>query len=205
MLCPNDKTEMNPAEIVSHYGQVIRLDQCPKCGGLWFDKSELYRAKLDQAEKIENVDAELLTDPTVMQTPRLLCPREGTELIRFDDQYFPSGIIVAKCPVCEGFWLNRGEFTKYQNARRAANMPKKEVIISDTPSKIEEDMQRILTDYESNKGSNTLARLGSFLSTPVDTVTLKPAASGETASAAERTIGTAMSMLMLVLRLFLRV
>ncbi|MBN1368250.1 MAG: zf-TFIIB domain-containing protein [Dehalococcoidales bacterium] len=195
---------MTPVEIVSHYGQRITLDQCPECGGLWFDKFELYRAKLDQADKLENIDSARLTNPTLMKNYRLLCPRDRAELIRFDDKYFPSGIIVAKCPVCEGFWLNRGEFTKYQKARRASKQPR-EVIITESNAQLEEKMQRILADYQSNKGSDTLARLGNFLSTPVDTVTMKPVASGDTASAAERTISTAMSVLMLALRLFLRV
>ena len=143
-----------------------------------------------------------------MPNSKLCCPKDKTELIRFNDSYFPSGIIVAKCPVCDGFWLNRGEFTKYQKARQAAKQPR-EVIISESNTKLDKDMQRILAEHQNSNTNDTLTRLGKFLSTPVDTVTMGPDGSvGESAgaaSAAERTISSAMSILMLVLRLFLRV
>jgi Zn-finger nucleic acid-binding protein len=208
MLCPNENIQMVPVKIEAHYGQIILLDQCPQCGGLWFDKLELYRAKLDQAEKIEKLDAALLNNTTVMQNSKLICPQDRMELIRFNDSYFPQGIIVAKCPVCDGFWLNRGEFTKYQKARLAAKQPR-EVIISESNAKLNEDMQRILAQYQTGNSTDSLTRLSKFLSTPMDTVTLRPdgsvTESAGAASAAERTISTATSILMLVLRLFLRV
>jgi uncharacterized protein len=204
MLCPNDNVEMVPVQISSHYGQVISLDQCPQCGGLWFDKFELTRAKLDQAEKIEKLDAALLTNLTAMQSAKLFCPKDRKELIRFNDTYFPSGIIVAKCPVCDGFWLNRGEFSKYQKTRQALKQPR-EVIISESDTKLDNQMQRILAEHQNGNTNDTLTRLSKFLSTPVDPVNMKPEGSAAEASAAGRTIGNAMSILMLVLRLFLRV
>ncbi len=209
MLCPNDSTEMFPVKIESHYGQVIVLDQCQKCGGIWFDKLELTRARLDQAAKIEQVNTALLVNPTQLNNSRLLCPHDRNILTQFDDKYFPQGIIVAKCPACEGFWLNRGEFARYQNARQIMKQPK-EIVISE--NKFDNDIQRILAQYQSGNSSDTLARLGKFLSTPVDvpmkTVTMKPDGSVEESEAStgvQQTIGTAFNILMLVMRLFLRV
>lgn len=204
MLCPNDNVEMVPVQVSSHYGQVIVLDQCPRCGGLWFDKFELTRAKLDQAEKIEKLDAALLTEMTVMQNTKLLCPKDREELVRFNDSYFPSGIIVARCPVCDGFWLNRGEFTRYQKARQAVKQPR-EVIISESDNKLDNQMQRILDEYKSNNATGSIARLGKFLNTPVDTIDMKAEGADNTSAAAGRAIGSAFNILMLVLRLFLRV
>lgn len=204
MFCPNDNVEMVPVQTSSHYGQVIVLDQCPHCGGLWFDKFELTRAKLDQAEKIEKLDAGLLTEMTAMQNTKLLCPVDRKELVRFNDSYFPSGIIVAKCPVCDGFWLNRGEFTKYQKARQAVKQPR-EVIITESDNKLDSQMQRILDEYKSDNSTGSIARLGKFLNTPVDTIDMKAEGADSTSAAAGRTIGSAFNILMLVLRLFLRV
>ena len=37
--CPLDGTEMRQHEFMEHTG--IKIDQCPKCQGIWLDKSEL--------------------------------------------------------------------------------------------------------------------------------------------------------------------
>ncbi len=203
MLCPNDNVEMSPVKIESHYGQPIIIDQCKKCGGIWFDNFELSRAKLGEAVKIEQLNAALLASPTVIQNSKLLCPRDKRELARFNDAYFPKDIIVARCPVCEGFWLNRGEFTKYQQSRSELKQPK-EIIISNSGTKSDEAIQRILEQYQSGSSTDTLTRLGKFLSTPVDNMTLRPEESAEVSPAVDRTINIALNVLMLVLRFFLR-
>ncbi len=209
MLCPNDNIEMIPVKIESHYGQVIILDQCKQCGGIWFDKFELSRARLDQSNKIEQLDSALLSSPTLISSSKLLCPRDHASLVPFNDAYFPRGIIIAKCTVCEGFWLNRGEFTKYQRARLAAKQPR-EVTVSNTNNQIDDKLLKILAQYESGNSTRTLERLSKFLSTPVDkpveVVTLNPDGtidkSEEIASSAEQAVSTGISILMMVLRLF---
>ena len=118
MICPNDAVEMHPAKVLSHYGQPIILDQCEKCGGIWFDESELFRAKRGEAEKIELLDAEALRTSSQIETSPLLCPRDRAKLYRFTDKHFPDTIILVRCPTCHGVWLNRGEFTRYQKLRQ---------------------------------------------------------------------------------------
>ena len=59
MICPNDNIEMHQVRIESYYGQPIFLEQCENCGGIWFDESELYRAKQGEANKIELLDPEI--------------------------------------------------------------------------------------------------------------------------------------------------
>ena len=56
MLCPNDNTEMRQVKILSQYGGPVFVDQCEKCGGIWFDESELFRAGQGEAERIEAVN-----------------------------------------------------------------------------------------------------------------------------------------------------
>jgi Zn-finger nucleic acid-binding protein len=51
MLCPNENIEMRQVKVESHYGQPVILDQCPECGGIWFDKMELYQVKQGEQRK----------------------------------------------------------------------------------------------------------------------------------------------------------
>ena len=44
---------MKNVKTVAHYGRPLILDQCEKCGGLWFDRMELFETKHGEAEKIE--------------------------------------------------------------------------------------------------------------------------------------------------------
>jgi Zn-finger nucleic acid-binding protein len=124
MLCPNDRTEMHQVKIVSHYGGPIFVDQCEKCGGIWFGESELFRAKQGEAEKIEALNAEILRTPSTIENSNLICPRDQTAMNRFTDKYFPQDIVLVRCPSCHGIWINRGTFTKYQQFRQKL-MPKK--------------------------------------------------------------------------------
>ena len=124
MLCPNDNNGMYQVKIVSHYGGPIFVDQCEKCGGIWFDESELYRAKQGEADKIEALNTEMLRTPSVIENSTLFCPRDQTAMNRFTDKYFPQDIVLVRCPSCHGIWVNRGTFTKYQQFRQKL-MPKK--------------------------------------------------------------------------------
>ena len=124
MLCPNDSTEMHQVTIVSHYGGPIFVDQCEKCGGIWFDESELFRAKQGEAEKIEALNTEMLRTPSTIENSTLICPRDQTAMNRFTDKHFPQDIVLVRCPSCHGIWINRGMFTKYQQFRQKL-MPKK--------------------------------------------------------------------------------
>ena len=115
---------MHEVKVVSHYGQPIIVDQCERCGGIWFDESGLFRAKQGEAEKIEALNTEMLRTPSVIENSTLFCPRDQGAMQRFTDKYFPQDIILVRCPSCHGIWLNRGTFTKYQQFREKL-MPKK--------------------------------------------------------------------------------
>jgi len=115
---------MHEVKIVSHYGQPIIVDQCEKCGGIWFDESGLFRAKQGEAEKIEVLNTEILRTPSTIENSSLICPRDQTTMHRFTDKYFPQDIVLVRCLSCHGIWINRGTFTKYQQFRQKL-MPKK--------------------------------------------------------------------------------
>jgi Zn-finger nucleic acid-binding protein len=202
MKCPNDSAEMHQVQITANYGQPLFLDQCDTCGGLWFDEAELYRARQGEAEKVDQVDTYILTASTPVMNQVHCCPRDGTKLTRFTDPNFPAGIFVERCPACNGFWLNRGEFTKFQHARQEMLRPKEP-----TPDdiKLKEQIDTILADHQSQGGSDVLKRLTGFLTTPIEpksTLSLGSFGSNDDSSQAGNTVGTILNVVTTLLRLF---
>ena len=196
MVCPNDKADMHQVKVQSHYGQPIILEQCNKCGGLWFDKFELHRIKLGESEKIEILDSISLWIPSNIQNPELVCPKDQAKLVRFNDPYFPRGIIVERCPICDGFWLNRGEFSKYQQIRQEMKVPKQK---STEETKFEKDIKEILAAYQDEGNTSALGRLGKFLSTHIDETTLQPLNPEEMSPEEERAYNNILNVLTTVL------
>jgi Zn-finger nucleic acid-binding protein len=164
MLCPADKTEMRQVKIISNYGLPIVLDQCGRCGGIWFDEAELFRAKQGEAEKIEPVNTDILRSPSIIENPKLICPRDQTVLYQFTDKYFPKDIILERCPTCKGIWLNRGQFAEYQKFRQQIQLPDEK---SPEYKKLEERIKHLLEAYHSGSSNETLKNLGEFLNSPV--------------------------------------
>jgi Zn-finger nucleic acid-binding protein len=199
MFCPNDNTEMHQVQVSSHYGQPIFLDQCGKCGGIWFDQSELYRSRQGEAEKVESLDSTTLWSPSETENVDLKCPRDRAVLIKFSDKYFPQGIIVARCTLCDGFWLNRGEFTKYQKGR--PDLQQVQVIRPDE-LQVQEKVARILEQYNAGKTNNVLGRVGHFLSTPLDEQTLQPLEPGKLSQGEQNAYKTIMNVLTSLLSFF---
>ncbi len=205
MLCPNENREMQPVKAESHYGQTVVLDQCPGCGGIWFDSFELYMAKQGQADKIELLDVDSLQSSSAIQKSDLLCPRDQSKLVHFSDPVFPKDLILARCPVCGGFWLNRGEFTKYQHyrqERQEANKPK-EILIED--GKFERDVARVWQENQTKDPTEMLGKLGSFLSTPVDTLSWRPLEPEKLSDKEKTAYSLITTALSLILRFFVRI
>jgi len=165
MLCPNDSTEMHQVKIVGHYGGPIFVDQCEKCGGIWFDEAELFRAKQGEAGRIEALNAGILRTPTTIENSELICPGDESAMHQFADGYFPQDIVLVRCPLCHGIWLNRGMFAKYQQFRQELMSSKK---ISLQDKELEERVGQLVESYESGRSTETLRGLGEFFSSPID-------------------------------------
>jgi Zn-finger nucleic acid-binding protein len=107
-------------------GRAIVLDQCPSCGGIWFDQWELYQTNDSEVENLDPVDTKALraTVPLSEKTP--LCPKCNGTLFKFTDPLLPSDAHILRCPSCKGLWLNRGEFRKFKKLRkeRLSSQPK---------------------------------------------------------------------------------
>jgi Zn-finger nucleic acid-binding protein len=193
---------MHQVQITANYGQPLFLDQCDCCGGIWFDESELYRARQGEADKVDLLDTYILTKSTPIVNPVHCCPKDGTNLVRFTDPNFPAGIFVERCPTCNGFWLNRGEFSKFQHARQELLRPKEP---STEDKKLQEQVQLILAEYQADRNNSTISRLQSFLTEPLDVKGILPLNSQDSdadSSNAGNTISAVLNVLTTLLRLF---
>ena len=200
MNCPNENVEMKQVKVESHYGQTLILDQCPKCGGIWFDHLELYSVKQGQAEKIDGIRTDTLRTSSLIEKSDLFCPVDSRTLVNFQDPYFPKDIILARCPACRGFWLNRGEFIKYQDFRQSLKQIRE---TSEADEKLGQDIQRILDEQKTGDAVVTLGNLGKFLSTPMDSTTWQPLEPDKLSEKEKSTIDIALNILMVLLRFFI--
>ena len=53
MPCPKDQTAMRERERESGAGEVVVMDVCPKCGGIWLDKGELEKLTVAESRYYE--------------------------------------------------------------------------------------------------------------------------------------------------------
>ncbi len=113
MKCPNCNIPTKEVYTRSDYGLVIKLDQCPTCGGIWFDKWELYKISSKEAAKIDKVNKKILHLLTSTKK-EIFCPKDKNKLEIFKDPNIPNNIQIEHCKKCGGIWLNCGEFTKFK-------------------------------------------------------------------------------------------
>lgn len=198
MNCPNDNAVMHPVRSTTHYDQMLIVDQCSHCGGIWFDEGELFRAHNNQSKKIDAFDQDaLLTSSPVLDI--LVCPRDSTPLHTFSDPAFPTELIIESCGSCHGIWMNRGEFSQYQDIRKTRSTPK-EKTTEDVA--FDKKIDVLLAPHVSQ--SSAMVRFAELLSTPMDRSTLQalPRASGSSEQdiVANRIANTAMNILNLFMR-----
>jgi len=190
---------MHQVSVPSHYGQQVIIDQCEGCGGIWFDAFELFRVKLGEAQEIESLDPDRLRTPSDIEDPRLLCPRDRTALVLYKDPNFPRELILTRCPKCQGFWLNRGEFTRYQETRQKLMLPKEKTL---EDQRLGEEVKRILESNRDSNSTETLGKLGAFLSSPAHEHVISPLGSSQDFAEEGKTFDTILNVLIVLLRLF---
>ena len=113
--CPLCDTEMREVSAHANPGQMIILDQCGKCGGIWCDKWELFPIDPQEASRLDPLDEKLLQNPVKIEEKPLYCPRCGVQLLVFHDPLLPQEIHLERCPRCDGIWLNRGQFSLFKH------------------------------------------------------------------------------------------
>ncbi len=105
MNCPNDNEQLERALFHN-----VEVDYCPRCLGIWFDNDELRLAKDDKDKQINWLDVDLWRDKSKFEISRSNkhCPVCRTLLCEV--AYDGSKTKVDFCKMCQGVWLDRGEF-----------------------------------------------------------------------------------------------
>jgi len=110
MECPNDGEQLE--EILFHN---VGVDYCPRCLGMWFDKDELRQAKDEKDKQLNWLDVDLWRDKGRFRVSKgnKHCPvdRAGLVEVKYDE----SKTKVDLCKMCQGVWLDRGEFKQIIN------------------------------------------------------------------------------------------
>lgn len=110
--CPHCGVPMHSVSARARSGYCLLLDQCPRCGGIWCDRWELYPLAAEEAARLEALDdAKLRAAHPAAATPGR-CPRCTAALRPFRDPALPADARIERCAVCDGMWLNRGELSR---------------------------------------------------------------------------------------------
>ena len=107
MDCPKCQIPLEVKEIGN-----IKLDECAQCQGMWFDQGE-FRAAKDQADPDLNwLDFDIWKHEDQFQVAAhpLRCPTCRVEMYAVN--YGHTGVEVDYCAVCQGLWLDGGEFSR---------------------------------------------------------------------------------------------
>jgi len=122
MKCPQCATQMNEVSAPASLGYSILLDQCPRCGGIWCDRWEIYPVTVGGADRIDGVDQDALREPRLVETRQPECPRCRARLRKFADRSLPPDACIERCPNCDGMWLKRGELRRLKHRTGAASV-----------------------------------------------------------------------------------
>ncbi len=94
--------------------------RCFACGGMWFDKGELFLAIKEELYDIlePEIEEEPIADEELKREADLdkkeaICPRcsEAKKMIRMPS-HRNRNVTIDYCENCEGIWLDAGEFNK---------------------------------------------------------------------------------------------
>lgn len=121
LKCPECAAQMHEVYTEANYGRVIMVDQCKRCGGVWFDRWELYFLTDESLRSLEHVDIAAFIAPNAAARVKKSgheCPRCEKELISFIDPMLPKDTDIKRCAGCHGLWLNRGAIGKYKSRRQ---------------------------------------------------------------------------------------
>jgi Zn-finger nucleic acid-binding protein len=90
----------------------VRIDRCPQCEGMWFDKDELRVLKNKEANgDYQWINLDLWKDVDKFRArrqQRYSCPKDGTPMTTV--HYGDSNVAVDVCTTCRGIWLDKEEY-----------------------------------------------------------------------------------------------
>ena len=108
MKCPRCHLALQTKNMVG-CGFIV-LDVCPRCEGSWFDMGELDRLDNSLWTNTEEIEFHRIGgDRECFACPK--CRSGMVSLSPFD----AKDVVVDRCPICKGFWLNAGDLEKMQD------------------------------------------------------------------------------------------
>lgn len=143
LLCPDCGKGMNEVVLMSTRGLPVKVDQCKKCGGIWFDRWELYTlGTYPLTENLKKPDLNIFFNPAQATKHIGVCPHCGIKLTKFKDRNIPEGVVFLRCELCGGIWLNFYHFKKFLKWRQSIKkLPeKKEELLK---KKLAEELKKI--------------------------------------------------------------
>ena len=151
MVCPLCKIGLEEAIFYN-----IGVSFCPKCLGIFFEEDELRWAKDEKDENLNWLDIDLWKEKTKFKIYRgiRLCPL--CRLPLYEVYYGDSRVIVDLCNLCQGIWLDRGEFKRIMEYLKkkgsyeilnnyAKNLAKEFWEIFTGPESLKEEIEDFLT------------------------------------------------------------
>ena len=127
MNCPNCNKPLNRIAFMG-----VQLDDCPDCGGIWFDADELQQLKHARANSWEDLEAKVAPRSPETTTPTSgaakVCPKCGTSMHPYR-YLFNSDVHLDECEKCGGTWVDDNELAAMseflqQSQQHAASSPK---------------------------------------------------------------------------------
>lgn len=105
MICPKCENELTKVKLEN-----VEVDECKKCGGIWFDEDELLQAKDNKDDDLRWMDFEIWknTDKFEFNEDSSFCPKCSKAM--FEIKYENTDVTIDSCPECKGIWLDKGEF-----------------------------------------------------------------------------------------------
>ena len=90
----------------------IKIEECPKCGGRWFDRTELQKLVEKTDEDLRWIDFDAFEEKEKFQAKSegKGCPKCGKAMDSMT--YRDSKVVIDLCNKCRGVWLDRDEFEK---------------------------------------------------------------------------------------------
>ncbi len=108
MKCPNCDGNLTPRTF-----NKVKIEECEKCHGLWFDHDELKRAKDSADADLAWLDFDIFEEKENKYTKsesHRHCPIDSTKLDKLT--YSHSSVSIDACSDCHGIFLDKDEFDK---------------------------------------------------------------------------------------------
>ncbi len=153
MNCPNCNTTTEKTYTKTKWGKIIQINQCPSCGGIWFDKWKLQNDK----NKTKKINVKKLRKSTPIISTVLSCPKCKTKLDVFKNPDLLDRYQINRCNKCGGTWLNCAKLQDYK-----IKMQKKKRI-----------KKKKKSSAKKTNSNDILFKMGDFISTPISLLNLK--------------------------------